>query len=132
MSRPDRTGFDYAASIQEVNAFLRQVRAEVNTPGRFDFIPRKANLDGLARLGFTVGAAKNEILSLTYRDYDRGPLADHSGEGVVWEFIKDIDGTLVYIKLKVDSDRGCVCMSFHESNGPYTLPYRESSCREDD
>ncbi len=63
-------------------------------------------------------------MDLTYQHYDRGPLDDHSGDGVIWEFIKEIGGDQVYIKLKYDSNRGCVCISFHESDGPCRLPYR--------
>ena len=55
-------------------------------------------------------------MSLTYKDYDRGPLPDNiGGDGSsVWEFVKNIDDVMVYIKLKIDA-RGCVCISFHEA-----------------
>lgn len=64
---------------------------------------------------------------MSYRNYDRGPLFGDIGDGGhVWEFIKDIDGVWVYIKLRIDV-RGCVCISFHEANedGPF-------HCRIDD
>ncbi|NPV81722.1 MAG: hypothetical protein HPY52_15925 [Firmicutes bacterium] len=125
MFRPARIGPDDVASVDEIRGFLQQVRAEVASPGRFNLVPRKKNLDDIARLGFTMSVVKDEILGLTYRDYDRGPLVDDSGEGEIWEFIKTVDGVQIYIKLKTDNSRGCVCISFHESNGPYRLPYRK-------
>lgn len=35
------------------------------------------NLAGLAALGLTIAQAKLEALSLSYLDYDRGPLPDN-------------------------------------------------------
>lgn len=113
-----------AASIDEIKQFLREVRKEVSTPGRFIFVPRSGNMNCIANLGLSIENVKSEIICLTYKDYDRGPLPDDSRPGDIWEFIKDIDGTMVYIKLKLDKSRGCVCLSFHESTGPCTLPYR--------
>lgn len=128
MSRPARLGSTSVASVQQIGEFLERVRDEIITRRRFDFIPRKENLDGLAGLGITVRAAKQEIPGLTYRDYYRGPSADHSQEhvrgGMIWEFVKDIDGKQVYVKLKLDNDRGCVCVSFHECENAPRLPYR--------
>ncbi|MFY9522924.1 MAG: hypothetical protein WAR42_09070, partial [Limnochordia bacterium] len=111
------------SSVAEIEHFLSSVRKEMANPKRTHLISRAKNLRDIARLGLNW---KHEVLSLTYRDYDRGPLPDDSGVGDVWEFIPTIDGTMVYIKLKLDPARGVVCLSFHESTGPWTLPYRDA------
>lgn len=116
-----------AAPIPDIECFLRRIKLEMRTLNRFSFVTRKANMDCLANLGVTVAVAQDEIMSLTYQDYDRGPLPDHSREGEVWEFVKDIGGIAVYIKLKLDPGRGCVCLSFHESSGPVALPYQRDA-----
>ena len=111
------------APIQEIEQFLTQIKREVVKAHWFHFMHRSKNVTCLTNLGLNVEAARNEILSLTYRDYDRGPLPNDAGSGHIWEFIREIDGTSVYIKLKLDPPRGCVCLSFHESSGPVSLPY---------
>ena len=74
----------------------------------------------IARLGLK---PEFEIQDLTYKDYDRGPLPDENGDGYIWEFIKVVSETKIYIKLKHDH-RGCICLSIHESKGPCSLPYQ--------
>lgn len=108
-------------SEEEVVSFLTEVKRLI-TEGRWDFIPRKKNLEGLTKLGLTIPLAKREILSLALKHYDRGPLDDKDRPGQVWEFIKDIDMQEAYIKLKINQ-QGCVCISFHPSAGPKTLPF---------
>jgi len=108
------------ASVFEIERFLGQVRKEI-ARGRCILVDRQKNIADIARLGLNW---KYEICALTYQDYDKGPEPDHSGEGDVWVFVPEIEGTLVYIKLKLDPRCGVKCISFHKSNGPITLPYR--------
>jgi len=108
------------AEVKEINNFLKAVKKEIRE-GRFFLIPRKKNLESAGELGVF---PDEEILTLSYKDYDRGPLPDKIFDGYVWEFIKKIDNNNTYIKLKVD-ERGCICLSFHKSDGPTSLPYRE-------
>lgn len=110
-------------TIEEIESFLRKAKSLIRQ-GRWTFVPRKKNLDGLAELGITIHQAKMEILALTYRHYERGPIGDRDAEGDLWEFIKEFEATPIYIKLKID-DRGCVCISFHLAIGPTSLPYRD-------
>lgn len=111
------------ASVPEINAFLKEYRKLMFQPRKFRFEPR--TFDGITNLGLTLPQAKQEIKKLNYHHYDIGPSPDRNGDGTdVWEFGKPIDGQLVYIKLKIDPVLGCKCLSFKESTGPFTLPYR--------
>jgi len=111
------------ATPEEVEQFLSEVKALLQA-GKWEMVPRKKNLDGLASLGITVQQAKAELIRLSYRHYDRGPIDDFDRPGEdVWEFIKAVGSSDVYIKLKIDH-RGCVCIGFHPSSGPTTLPYK--------
>ncbi|ODA39171.1 type II toxin-antitoxin system MqsR family toxin [Desulfosporosinus sp. BG] len=113
------------AKIEEIKQFLKNAKSLIKQ-GKYDFIPRRINLQGLAQLGLTLNLAKLALLQLSYRQYDRGPLPDTDRPAdMVWEFIKEIDSQQAYIKIKIDR-RGCVCLSFHPSNGPTSLPYKDS------
>lgn len=95
----------------------------MHQPRKFKFEPR--TFDGLTELGLTLTQAKSEITTLKFVHYDRGPTPDRNNDGTnIWEFGKPIDGELVYIKLKIDPEIGCKCLSFKESRGPFTLPYK--------
>ena len=54
-----------------------------------------------------------------------GPLLTINEDGTdVWEFGQLFEGRLVYIKLKIHPIQGCMCLSFKESTGPFTLSYK--------
>ena len=106
-----------------IETFLKTIKRLIRD-GKWTFIKRRKNLEGLFELGLTIAQAELEVLSLNYRHYDRGPLPDHERDGEIWEFIKHKDGLPIYIKLKIDR-RGCVCLSFHPSNGPTTMPFQK-------
>lgn len=109
--------------IEIIETFLKDIKRLIRE-GKWNFINRRKNIIGLSLLGMTVHEARLEVLGLSYRHYDRGPLPDRDRSGEMWEFIKR-DGALpIYIKLKIDH-RGCVCIGFHPSNGPTTLPFKE-------
>lgn len=102
--------------------FLKQYKkilaSDINEP---EFVPRRFDI---TNLGLNIELAKKELLSLTYHHYDRGPTADHIGDGrEVWEFGKPVDGQMAYIKLKI-IDNHCKVISFKPSSGPFTLPYK--------
>lgn len=108
---------------KEIQKMLREFKALIRQD-KWTFVERRVNLQGLVALGLTVPQAKAEIIGLSYRHYDRGPEADRDRDGdFIWEFIKRIGAQKVYIKLKIDN-RGCVCLSFHRSVGPTTLPFK--------
>lgn len=108
-------------SEEEVVQFLKEVK-KLLREGKWTFIPRQKNMEGIAQLGLTIPLAKREIMTLSLKHYDRGPLIDNDRPGHVWEFIKNIDTQEAYIKLKINQ-QGCVCISFHPSGGPKTLPF---------
>lgn len=111
------------ATVEEIEQFLAQAKLLLHA-GKWEMIPRKKNLEGLALLGITIQQAKAELFRLTFRHYDRGPINDSDRPGEkVWEFIKEVGSIDAYIKLKIDC-RGCVCIGFHPSSGPKTLPYK--------
>lgn len=106
------------ARLLEIVAFLEKAKSLIGK-GQFEFVPRRKNIQFLADMGLTILDAREEILSLDASDYLRGPSADYDAEGFLWEFLTDIDGKKVYIKMKIDSACGhniLKCVSFHESN----------------
>jgi hypothetical protein len=44
-----------------------------------DFVPRKPNLDCIARLGFRIDDVENTIYGLKEEDYSKGPERDNDG-----------------------------------------------------
>jgi len=107
-------------------AFLREAKQLISR-GKRDFIKRTYYhpsgrkvrwLEALLDIGLTSPEqAWDETLKLTLKDYHDGPCVDENrpSEGkVIWIFKKEVNGVLTYIKIKIDSTRGCVCLSFHK------------------
>lgn len=110
------------ASILEINKFLFDYKKLLISNKSIEFLPR--TLDDITNLGLNIESAKREILGLTYHNYDRGPTLDYNQDGTnVWEYGMSYEEDLVYIKLKIRNEK-CICLSFKESTGPFTLPYR--------
>ena len=108
------------AGTTDIAAFLEKVKRLIST-GKYDFVPRRKNMQALAQHGFTVTDAKTEILGLVVGDYYKGPKQDFDPNrpGDVWEFKKDIDGTVFYVKIKVVKENGediLKCLGFHEDD----------------
>ncbi|MEI2460873.1 hypothetical protein NSS90_06660 [Bacillus sp. PS93] len=95
--------------------------------GKKDFIKRTYDhpsgkkvkwIEALMDIGLTeISQVWNETLTLTPNHCVAGPIVDvdrkHEGK-VIWVFKKDVNGDQVYIKMKIDKRRGCVCLSFHK------------------
>jgi len=99
-------------------SYLSKVK-KLLTEGKYDFIPRRKNMQALAQYGLTIKDAKNEILDLRVKDYYKGPKQDYDAKrpGEIWEFKKNIDGTVFYIKVKIVEENGeevLKCLGFHE------------------
>lgn len=105
------------ANLSEITAFLASVKHLVSE-GKFDFVPRRKNMQAFARHGLTIADAKSELLGLAADDYYKGPKQDFDGNrpGAVWEFKKNIGEIQFYIKVKIVQQNGediLKCLGFH-------------------
>lgn len=105
-------------SLQDINTFLTDAKNLI-TKGKYDFVPRRKNMQDLAAHGLTITDAMSEILSLLAGDYYKGPKLDHDSNrpGYIWEFKKMICETQFYVKLKISQESGediLKCIGFHE------------------
>ena len=108
------------ASISEITAFLSKVK-NLLSAGKYDFVPRRKNMQALAQHGLTITDAKNEILGLVVSNYYKGPKQDldPNRPGDIWEFKKDIDGMKFYVKLTIVQENGedtLKCLGFHRDD----------------
>lgn len=108
------------ASTTDIASYLTEVK-KLLSAGKYDFVPRRKNMQALAQHGLTVTDAKNEILGLVVDDYYKGPKQDHDPNrpGYIWEFKKNIDGIQFYVKVKIVQENGediLKCIGFHEAD----------------
>ena len=104
----------------DIAAFLARVK-KLLSKGNYDFVPRRKNMQALAKHGLTIKDAKNEILGLVVGDYYKGPKQDFDSDrpGDIWEFKKNIDGIQFYVKVKIVQENGediLKCIGFHEDD----------------
>jgi len=92
---------------------------------------RKKNFITLLDLGYKPEHIKEDILSLTLKEYSEGPLLDKDQtnykDEYFWIFGKNIQNKLIYIKLKIrkTNDREeAVCMSFHIAEYQMKFPLK--------
>lgn len=92
----------------------------------FTFVEREKSLSCLTQLVITVPQAKDEIMSLTYENYLRGPIPDTGTKGgELWEFGKTIEGEEIFIRLKVVlQHKMAKCQSFHIAERPLQYSYK--------
>ena len=107
-------------STSDIVAFLTNVK-KLLAVGKYDFVPRRKNMQALAQHGLTITDAKNEILGLVVGDYYKGPKQDldPNRPGDIWEFKKNVDGIQFYVKLKIVQENGgdiLKCIGFHEDD----------------
>ena len=55
------------ASTTDISTFLEKMKRLVSA-GKYDFVPRRKNMQALAQHGLTITDAKNEILGLVVGD----------------------------------------------------------------
>ncbi len=108
------------ASVVDIRNFLTTAKSLMST-GKYDFVPRRKNMQALAAHGLSIMDAKSEILSLLVGDYYKGPKRDFdpSRPGDIWEFKKSVDGVQFYVKLKIVQENGSYilkCIGFHEDD----------------
>lgn len=107
-------------STSDIVAYLTNVKRLLSA-GKYDFVPRRKNMQALAQHGLTITDAKNEILGLVVGDYYKGPKKDLDSNrpGDIWEFKKSIDGIQFYLKVKIVQENGediLKCIGFHEDD----------------
>ena len=104
------------ASTEEIKRILEDLRLAIDK-GKFTPISRRKNMRTLAQLGLTWEDAKDEIRSLSEKDYQKGPEADRDRpmEDKLWVFKKRVCGEVIYIKFKVlyQEDGSVKVISFH-------------------
>lgn len=108
------------ANATDIITILEQIKNLISA-GKYDFVPRRKNMQALAQHGLTVVDAKNEILGLVVADYYKGPKQDldQNRPGDIWEFKKNIDGIKFYVKIKIVQENGediLKCLGFHEDD----------------
>ena len=108
------------ASTPDIVEYLARVKRLLSS-GKYDFVPRRKNMQALAQHGLTITDAKNEILGLVVSDYYKGPKSDQDPNrpGDIWEFKKSINGKQFYVKVKIVHENGediLKCLSFHEDD----------------
>lgn len=108
------------ASTSDIATYLTKVKRLVSSK-KYDFVPRRKNMQALAQHGLTILDAKDEIIGLVVGDYYKGPKQDFDSNrpGVIWEFKKIINGIRFYIKIKIVQENGeeiLKCLAFHEDD----------------
>ena len=108
------------ASMLDIATYLTEVK-RLLSGGKYDFVPRRKNMQALAQHGLTIADAKNEILGLVVGDYYKGPKRDFDPNRPedIWEFKKNIDGMQFYVKVKIVQENGediLKCLAFHEDD----------------
>ncbi len=108
------------ANASDVALYLESVKKLVSK-GKYDFVPRRKNMQALAKHGLTIKDAKAEILGLVVGDYFKGPKQDLDSNrpGDIWEFKKMVDKTQFYVKLKIvqeDGENILKCLGFHDDD----------------
>lgn len=108
------------ANTLDIANFLAMAKKLISA-GKYDFVPRRKNMQSLAQHGLTITDARDEMSGLVVGDYYKGPKQDldPNRPGDIWEFKKDIDGIKFYVKMKILQENGKAvlrCLSFHEDD----------------
>lgn len=108
------------SNAPDIITFLEKAKTLISA-GKYDFVPRRKNMQSLAQHGLTIIDAKNEIIGLVVGDYYKGPKQDldPNRPGDIWEFKKDIGGINFYVKVKIVTENGneiLKCIGFHEDD----------------
>ena len=106
------------ASNSDLTLFLEKAKQLISA-GKYDFVPRRKNMQALAQHGMTIADAKAEMSELVVGDYYKGPKQDldPNRPGDIWEFKKQVNGTQFYVKVKIVRENGeniLKCLGFHE------------------
>lgn len=122
-------------SIQQVESFLKEFKAAMNTSGII-IIRRPVNLQGMFDLEINPLMREKILNSLEVKDYYRGPSMESGWDGEAWEFGKNVNGKEAYIKVslvvpksaaqnRVAGPEKVICISFHQARSPITYPFKK-------
>lgn len=103
---------------QSVDSFLDECRELIRQRKVDPFTNDIDTKNTLNMLGYSTRAMLQEIFELEVDDLYKGPKKDKNSKypGEVWEFKKEVQGILLYIKLKIriiGDRRELFVMSFH-------------------
>ena len=129
-----------AATRNEVDAYLRKVRAAIASPlipgsEGWVFVRRDKNKACLLSLCLTLGDVREVIMNLTIDNYCAGPCHDNDQPGELWEFGGNVEGREIYIKLKLAEFgqlNGVRVISFHEAERCLAYPFKKQKELGDD
>ncbi|MDD2585084.1 MAG: hypothetical protein PHT79_02035 [Syntrophomonadaceae bacterium] len=115
------------SSQDEVVFYLAKVK-RLLADNKYDFVPRKVNLEALAELGWALDYFfKDYLMQLTLLNYVNGPETDRDDyDEDVWVFGDDIETDQYYIKIKIRTHvkQEVVCISFHKAKFPLNFPWK--------
>lgn len=115
------------SSPDKVVRYLFQVK-QLLVANKFDFVPRKVNMEVLTKLGWTIDYFfKDYLMQLTLLNYVNGPEADRDRfDDDIWIFGDDLEGKQYYIKIKIrtEVEQEVVCISFHEAHFSLKFPWK--------
>lgn len=107
------------APLADIEKVLADMRIAINNH-KCTLVPRRINMDSLARLGILAADVLSEMYTLTSADYVSGPLVDRDAPSsdCLWVFKKSVCGNIIYIKFKViyQINGDVIIVSFHIDN----------------
>lgn len=120
--------YDMTVSSQkEVVLYLSEVK-QLLANDKYDFVPRKANIEALTELGWTTNYFFTDyLMQLTLLNYVNGPETDRDAYNEdIWVFGNDIEGQQYYVKIKIRTivKQEVVCISFHKANFILKFPWK--------
>ncbi|MCU9592229.1 MULTISPECIES: type II toxin-antitoxin system MqsR family toxin [Bacillus subtilis group] len=125
------------ATIQSINTALLKIKESIEGERIMVLSKREKNRKTLEKLGFMSVHVIEEIKTLTYKNYLKGPEQNKSRtgnvKGAVWKFGKKVEGLNIYIKIHVipisKGNTQTLCISFHEDEKEkeFVFPYANSN-----
>jgi len=113
------------ATLRQGARFLEAFKRSMAEVGWLWVTNRERNREGLIAIGITKEQRDEVIRSLSPEDYCEGPLPDEMQPGDVWVFGKHVEGTEVYIKLKLTRTEAPKCLSFHPAEHRLHYPFKK-------
>jgi len=115
---------DVISQTRDVKRFLVEFKSLMSSGGLYDAKPSQMN-ESLLDLKLNRMGRNSIIYDLTFEDYCEGPINDRDKPGSLWIFGKEVNSTLIYIKIKIvqsEGEKGALCLSFHRANEKMNFP----------